>query len=452
VTSHRRSELPSEDVPSAEVLDELLQAFSIDVTDRARFDEIDLSSPEVERLLTPAETPRPELDAGTPRPEVETPPQPDVEAPVEASEAGPEPDVETPVEASEAGSEPEVETPLDESEAAESEPAAEAADSDGEAADGDAPDGEGEGEPARQAPVVITDDEIPDAVYIKGSLATDSSGERSTVFIDDGHATLGETISIEAAAAATRIEPRLRDRRMAVKKAATRKRLKWVLIATAAIAIIVGGLAVLGSSFFDVQDVEVEGAVYTDDEALAEIVEDLRGSPVLRIDTDAVERRVEEIPWVRDARVTTDFPHGVKIEIRERQPAVAFEGDDGRFRVIDDDGRVLDVLRGQPVDYLLLTSSERPSLAAGQFSPEGFGAAASLVQALTPRMSARAESVSVTPDGSDLRLMLRGGTEVRFGAAEDLIVKLVRLQTVLEEHAGEPLSVIDVATNEVTIR
>jgi cell division protein FtsQ len=399
----RRSSLPSEDVPSAEVLDELLEAFSIDVTDRSRFDEIDLSSPEVERLLTPAETPRPQA-----RPDVE-------ESAVE-----PEPEVET------SAPPPEVDA----------EPAA----------------AEGDGAPDGPRAVVITDDEIPDAVYIKGSLATDSSGERSTIFIDDGHATSGETISIEAAAAATRIEPRLRDRRLAVKKAETRKRLKWVLIATAVIAAVVGGLAVLGSSLFDVQDVEVEGAVYTDEDALAGIVEDLRGSPVLRIDTDDVERQVEQIPWVRDARVTTDFPHGVKIEIAERQPALAFEGDDGRFRVIDDEGRVLDVLDGQPVDYLLLTSPEGPALAAGRFAPEGFGAAASLVQALTPRMSARAESVSVTPDGSDLRLTLRGGTEVRFGAAEDLIVKLVRLQTVLEEHAGEPLSVIDVATNEVTIR
>ncbi len=420
-----RSSLPSEDVPSAEVLDELLEAFSIDVTDRSRFDEIDLSSPEVELLLTPAETPRPEPEpqASAPPPEVETSPQPDVEAPVEESEAEPEAEVET--------SEPRPEVDADEQAA---EPAA------------------SEGDPDGPRAVVITDDEIPDAVYIKGSLATDSSGERSTIFIDDGHATSGETISIEAAAAATRIEPRLRDRRLAVKKAETRKRLKWVLIATAVIAVVVGGLAVLGSSLFDVQDVEVEGAVYTDEEALAGIVEDLRGSPVLRIDTDDVERQVEQIPWVRDARVTTDFPHGVKIEILERQPALAFEGEDGRHRVIDDEGRVLDVLDGQPVEYLQLTSSERPALAAGQFAPEGFGAAASLVQALTPRMSARAESVSVAPDGSDLRLTLRGGTEVRFGAAEDLIVKLVRLQTVLEEHAGEPLSVIDVATNEVTIR
>jgi cell division protein FtsQ len=419
----RRSSLPSDDVPSAEVLDELLEAFSIDVTDRSRFDEIDLSSPEVERLLTPAETPRPQPEAAAPPSEVETPPQLDVEAQVEESEVDPEPEVET--------SEPQPEVDADDRAA---EPAA------------------SEGDPDGPRAVVINDDEIPDAVYIKGSLATDSSGERSTIFIDDGHATSGETISIEAAAAATRIEPRLRDRRLAVKKAETRKRLKWVLIAIAVIAVVVGGLAVLGSSLFDVQDVEVEGAVYTDEEALAGIVEDLRGSPVLRIDTDDVERQVEQIPWVRDARVTTDFPHGVKIEILERQPALAFEGEDGRYRVIDDEGRVLDVLDGQPVQYLQLTSSERPAVAAGQFAPEGFGAAASLVQALTPRMSARAESVSVAPDGSDLRLVLRGGTEVRFGAAEDLIVKLVRLETVLEEHAGEPLSVIDVATNEVTIR
>ena len=421
--SSPRSSLPSDDVPSAEVLDELLEAFSIDVTDRSRFDEIDLSSPEVERLLTPAETPRPQPESAAPPPEIETPPQPDVEPPVEESEVEPAPEVET--------SEPRPEVDADDHAA---EPAA------------------SEGAPDGPRAVVNTDDEIPDAVYIKGTLATDSSGERSTIFIDDGHATSGETISIEAAAAATRIEPRLRDRRLAVKKAETRKRLKWVVIATAVIAVVVGGLAVLGSSLFDVQDVEVEGAVYTDDEALAGIVEDLRGSPVLRIDTGDVERQVEQIPWVRDARVTTDFPHGVKIEILERQPALAFEGEDGRYRVIDDEGRVLDVLDGQPVEYLQLTSSERPALAAGQFAPEGFGAAASLVQALTPRMAARAESVSIAPDGSDLRLMLRGGTEVRFGAAEDLIVKLVRLQTVLEEHAGEPLSVIDVATNEVTIR
>jgi cell division protein FtsQ len=386
----RRDALPSAETPSAEVLDELLQAFSIDVTDRARFDEIDLTSPEVERLLTPTETPNPT---------------------VEVEDEAQVVDVEV---------------------------------------DRGAERDDGEPAPSPQK-VVITDENLPDAVYVKGSLATDSSGERSTVFID-GSPPTGETISIEDAVAATRIEPRLRDRRIAVRKEAGRKRLKWALIVAVVIAVVVGGLAVLGSSLFAVRDVEVEGAVYTDDRALAAVVEDLEGTPVLRVDTDAAEEELERIPWVEDARVTTDFPHGAKIEIRERAPALAFEAADDRYRVIDAEGRVLDVLPGQPVGYLVLTSDDAPALAAGQFAPPGFAAAASMVQAMTPEMARRAESVAVTPDGADLRLELRGGTEVRFGAAEELIAKLVRLQTVLDDHADEPISVIDVATNEVTIR
>jgi cell division protein FtsQ len=429
----RRPALANEDMPSAEVLDELLQAFSIDVSDRARFDEIDLSSPEVERLLTPAATPRPAPES--PQPDVETPPEPSRESPPDAEDT-PRAEVEAPLDTAVDAPQPDVETSSsDPQPEVEAEPAA------------------ADGSPASApGPVIITDDEIPDAVYVKGSLATDSSGERSTIFIDDRASAAGETITMEAATAATRIEPRLRDRRLAVKKAEGRKRLKWALIITGVIAVVVGGLAVLGSSLFSVDTVEVEGAVYTDEEALAGIIEDVRGEPVLRLDTAAIERRLEAIPWVLDARVTTDFPDRVKIELREREPVVAFEGDDDRYRVIDDEGRVLDVVEGQPVDYLPLTSSERPALAAGQFAPQGFGAAASLVQALTPEMAARARSVAVAPDGSDLRLTLRGGTEVRFGAAEDLVVKLVRLQTVLNEHAGEPLTVIDVATDEVTIR
>ena len=50
-----RPPLPGADIPSAEVLDELLRAFSVDVTDHQRLEQVDLSSPEVAELLTPAE-------------------------------------------------------------------------------------------------------------------------------------------------------------------------------------------------------------------------------------------------------------------------------------------------------------------------------------------------------------------------------------------------------------
>ena len=72
------------------------------------------------------------------------------------------------------------------------------------------------------------------------------------------------------------------------------------------------------------------------------------------------------------------------------------------------------------------------------------------MQALTPELRARAESVAVTADGSDLRLLLHDGIEARFGAARDLVVKLVRLQTSLDDLQAGRVSYIDVSTNEVT--
>ena len=105
------------------------------------------------------------------------------------------------------------------------------------------------------------------------------TGGGQRVFIDDTSGTDGDVLPMEAAATATRIEPRLRERRVAVKRAATRKRLKWVLIVVGVIAIVVATLAVLGSGLFAIDDVQVEGAVYTDPAALEAVVEDLRGRP-----------------------------------------------------------------------------------------------------------------------------------------------------------------------------
>ena len=48
-----RHPLPGSEVPSAEVLDELLRAFSVDVTDQQGMDRVDLGSPEVVELLAP---------------------------------------------------------------------------------------------------------------------------------------------------------------------------------------------------------------------------------------------------------------------------------------------------------------------------------------------------------------------------------------------------------------
>ena len=301
-------------------------------------------------------------------------------------------------------------------------------------------------------------DDRPDAVYLDSALEDDSG----TVFIDDDGT--GDALAIKDATTPG-IEPRLRQRRIGVRRAASRKRIKWVLLGMLGITVVLGILTVLGSGWFAIDDVEVSGAVYTDENRLQLVIDDLVGTPVLLADTEAAERELEAIPWVDDARVRTNFPNSATIEIRERTPVATMAGVDGRFRVLDDKGRVLDVIEGQPVAFILLSGPSTLDLAAGQFAPVGPSWAAALVTKLTPTIRPRVISIEVTDDGSDLVMNLAPGAgtddsaeqttpiRVRFGSAigdSDQIEKLVRLEDRLDDLSPGTITEINVTTNEVT--
>ena len=323
---------------------------------------------------------------------------------------------------------------------------------------------------ARKSPAIqIAGDDLPDVVYVEGDLGAGGSAEigpggssRSTVFIDEdpSHA---DVVTMDVATSATRMEPRMRERRIAVRRAVGRRRLKWAAIVAAVVLIVVASLAVLGSDLFKIKEVRIEGRVYSGGPAFDAVVEELDGANVLRADTDGAEQELERIPWVVDARVTTDFPSGATVEVRERVPSVAFQGPDGRYRVLDRDGRVLDVIDGQPTAYLELIVIDGSDLNAGELAPRGYRAAATLAQALTPEMRQWVRSLSASADGTDLRMKIDGAAvagapgaeiEVRFGAAEDLVDKLVRLQTALTDPDPEnpPTEWIDVSTNDIVDR
>ena len=275
------------------------------------------------------------------------------------------------------------------------------------------------------------------------------------MFIDDD----GSSDAVLPSEASTRgIEPRIRQRRIGVKRSENRRRLWWLALAGIVIVAVIGVLAVLGSSLFAVDEVTVTGNVYTDPEQLGAVIDELTGTPVLLVDVDDVEAQIEAIPWVEDARVRTSFPNAASIEIRERTPVAAMAGADGLSRVIDADGRVLDLVDGQPVALVWIAGPGTLDVAPGQFVSIGYSSAASVVTKLTPEIRSRVDSMLVTPDGSDLVLVLtsdRGPIEVRFGSAlgeNSQIEKLVRLQRTIDDIGDVPVTVIDVSTSEVTVR
>jgi cell division protein FtsQ len=249
------------------------------------------------------------------------------------------------------------------------------------------------------------------------------------------------------------MDPRIRARRIANRRAEGRRRLVWVGIVGAAILVVVGAIALVASPIFDVSDVRIQGAVYTDPDVLKEVVDSLKGHPVLLVDTRKAEARLREVPWVDQARVTTSFPHTVTIDIRERRPLAAFQSGDGQFRVIDVDGRVLDVLAGQPDAYVLITGTN-PDTGRGQFAGSPYASAASLVVAMPAEIRTLVASIGLDSATGTLSMQVRNGgkktVDVRLGDATGLDDKLARLLSQVRKGLSGVCS-LDVATSEVGV-
>ncbi len=136
------------------------------------------------------------------------------------------------------------------------------------------------------------------------------------------------------------------------------------------------------------------------------------------------------------------------IDIRERKPIATFAGSDGKYRVIDRDGRVLDVVDGIPIDYMLVTGAN-PDVDQGQFAGRPFASAAQLTIALPSEIRALTESIGVDATAGGLTLQLHDGIEVQLGPSVDLSAKLVRLLS--EVRAGlDGICALDVSSTEIT--
>ncbi len=306
-------------------------------------------------------------------------------------------------------------------------------------------------DPGLRRRVSISDGGGPDAVYVDRDVSATSGSRRRVLIIDDGD----DRRSSGSPTSSSRrpMDGRVRARRAAVRRALGRRRLVRLVAAIFAVFVAVVVLAVLGSSWFGVRssDVRVTGNVYTNPTQLNEIIDGVLGTPVVLVDTDALEAQIDEIAWVSESSVRTDWPFGLVIDIREREPVLSFPGQDGLFRVLDADGRVLDVIDGWPFEYLLLVSADTPNLGVAEFAPPGPTGAAALGAVLTAGIRDRVSLIEVDAAGTDLRVTHDDSTMIKFGAARELFPKLVRLETVLA--AGEilPGAIVDVSTDEVIL-
>jgi len=77
------------------------------------------------------------------------------------------------------------------------------------------------------------------------------------------------------------------------------------------------------------------------------------GFNVFRLSLDEKKKQVESLPWVRSATLSRAYPHRLAVNVVERTP-VAFVNVDGRVKLVDGEGMLLDKPERASFDFPVL--------------------------------------------------------------------------------------------------
>ncbi len=224
----------------------------------------------------------------------------------------------------------------------------------------------------------------------------------------------------------------------------TRRRLDMrarVAIGLVAALVILGGgwLWLRGSSLVAVRKVTITG-VYGPDatQIRSALTLSARNMTTLEVRLDQLRTAVAPYPVVKDLRVSTRFPHGLRIRVIEQLPVAALTSG-GRSVAVSGDGTLLrDVATGSlptiPVGLL-------PG--GSQVTEHTVLDAVTLLSAAPGRLLSRIAQVSeVVPHG--LVAQLRSGPEIYFGDTSDVDAKWIAATDVLAQPGAAGAAYIDV--------
>jgi cell division septal protein FtsQ len=104
---------------------------------------------------------------------------------------------------------------------------------------------------------------------------------------------------------------------------------------------VAGFVTLVNGPWLRIGSVAHAGARYTPAWELDGIVDSYRGQSLLTLDTDALLRRVRQLPAVADASVQTSLPGELRVTVREKKPAVIWRTASAQL-VAAADGSIID--------------------------------------------------------------------------------------------------------------
>jgi cell division protein FtsQ len=241
------------------------------------------------------------------------------------------------------------------------------------------------------------------------------------------------------------IDPRIKERRIAVQRDEGRRRLRLLIVVMAVLALAGAGVGATRSPLLDVDRVLLTGNHHVGPTEALRTAGITRGDLMVDVDLDGARHQLEALAWVARATVTRKWPSTVTVRIMERQPAAAVPAPDGHWATVDRTGRVLEVTASAPAGLALVV--DVPPV-TGPRAPDALQGAITVARAIPARLLPRVPAVVAMSDGIELRLAPSG--RVRFGPAEQVGEKLAALETLLDRVHG-PLGVVDVRVPDAPV-
>ena len=238
-----------------------------------------------------------------------------------------------------------------------------------------------------------------------------------------------------------RMDPRIRERRVAVLRDAGRRRLRLLLAGLGAVGVVALAFGLTRSPVFDVDEVRVLGAART---SAAEIEEagGLDGGPQLAdVKPEVVAARLARLPWVHEAKVVRHWPGTVEVTLVERTPLATVPAAAGGWAVVDDTGRVLETTP-EPLPGMVQVNTVGAPGPGDQVRPSTLGALG-VLDALPPSLIERVNGLTVSEDGI-IDVHAQGLPIIHFGPPAAVRAKLVALTTLVARTNLRGVRAIDV--------
>jgi cell division protein FtsQ len=213
-------------------------------------------------------------------------------------------------------------------------------------------------------------------------------------------------------------------------RAARVRRGRWLLAAGLA-----GVLALLGGGVWLVQlspvlaarTVKVEGVPPGAVKDLTVRAAVPMGTPLARVDTAAIARRVIAIPTLAEVTVSCSWPSTIVISATPRVPVLAVQNLQGQVQVVDAHGVAYAAVSAPPEGVPLIDTVEDPP------SQDSLRAGITVLQALSSGQRARVSKVTVS--GANLVTIKLGAATVVWGGASEPELK-VKVMTALLAATG----------------